>query len=195
MRQRSHLQPEWWNNRGVDRGSNTGDRAIIGVRRMTAFALAAVDLDIVHRGTVRALLPSGRVKLAGPAAQRESIERYGRLATRNATSSAFKAALKQFEDNGWIVRGSEFVMVKDRESLRQYGCRDAVELPEKLLQLESAIDEVWRQINESDGQSDKWVEQRRKEILALMALMNSPVTGANRSGKGSVRFVPRGRVV
>lgn len=165
-----------------------------GPARRTAYALAALGLDVVNRATVRALLPPGRIRPPSDAARRRnSVKRKeghtGSPKRHNVVSTRFYDALKFFERQGWVQRGAQYVLVKDRAMLLDYALDGVREVPKALLRLDAAIEKITADLASSQDIPPAAIEQAHREIAAIRALMRSPVTGVNRSGRGAVRRV------
>jgi hypothetical protein len=175
--------------------SKTPAPAGIGVRRKTAYALASLGLDVVQRDTLRALLPPGSRKVKGQVAQQNKrLSGKPGLAKQNTITNAFHDALKLYEKFGWISRGHLLVAVHNRGALLDHALQGQRSLPPRLLDLDRAIAKI-REDQAVAEPDDRLIEQRHKELRALMRLMQAPVTGVNRSGTRSVRFVNRSRVI
>lgn len=191
-----------------------------GVSHTLALAMTALDLDVVHRSTLRALLPKGRVRpghdrtgLTGRAAGRNVIRRTQgldaasrhlielglasdpttyttRTDSSNTMSDAFQKALARFEREGWISRGTTFVLVRDRRALLDWATSSAP--PEDfVLDLAGAIQRINDDLANDVSMTVKAQEQRRQELLAIKRLMEQHFGSRNWSGRGSVRFFPR----
>lgn len=189
-----------------------------GVSQTVALALAALDLDVVHRATLRALLPAGRTRKPRRASSKPgaaSLRRVNGLdagskyliergmatgfapieqirnKSKNQMSEKFQRALKGFEDRGWLVRGEEYVLVRNRRALLDWAtaaaCPDWLVFP-----LGDAIDQINEDLKLARAMTPKALEQRRQELLAIKRLMEEGF-GDNWSGRGSVRLVPKSR--
>lgn len=154
----------------------------IGPRRLTAYALALLGLDVVNRHTVRAMLPKGVVIPSTPARRRAGG------GSKNRTSIEFGNGLRLFEDSGWIQRGETYVLILNRRALLDYALDRFEGVPGRLLEIEGAVDVVLRRLTE-DRLTPKAVEQANRELAALRRLMAPTVRGASYSGRGSVRRV------
>ncbi len=190
-----------------------------GASHTLALALVALDLNVVHRATLRALLPAGRVqpgklhddrtggrnvirRMNGlDGASRHLIELGARADesmrvqadSSNAMSEIFKKALKRFEVNEWITRGSVYVLVRDKRSLLDWAT--SARQPESFtLDLIAATQRIKDDLEDLDLTA-KALEQRRKELLAIQRLMEQGYGSRNWSGRGSVRFLPRSRTL
>lgn len=170
-------------------------RAIVGVGRKVAYALAVLGLDVVQRSTIRALLPVGVQKVGASQAQ-QAQRRKGKsgLVKQNGTTQRFHEKLREYEDWGWITRGHLLIAVHDRGALLDHALHGERNLPPRLLDIERAIAKI-REDQAAAEPDDRLIEQRHKELRALMRLMKAPVTGVNRSGTKSVRFVNRSRII
>ncbi|GLP64311.1 hypothetical protein TUSST3_09310 [Streptomyces sp. TUS-ST3] len=167
----------------------------VGVGRRVCYALAILGLDVVQRSTIRALLPPGERKMGGSVAQ-QTQRRKGKagFVKTNRVSARFQERLNTFEDWGWISKGHILIAVHDRQALLDHALQGQGNLPQRLLDLDRAIAQI-RQDQAAAEPDDRLIEQRHKELRALMRLMQAPVTGVNRSGTRSVRFVNRSRVI
>jgi hypothetical protein len=189
-----------------------------GVSHSIAYALAALNLDVVHRSTLRAMLPAGRirggVRDTAPAVSRKvSTRRVNRMDSgsrrlidlgtatdfvptppkpkpkrTNVISEKFQDALLRFEREGWLSRGTEYVLVRDRRALFDWATSavptDDIEIP-----LELAIAQIDLDLQDAARMTTAAVEQRRRELIALKRLMEEDF-GA---GKGRVRLLPRSK--
>jgi hypothetical protein len=159
-----------------------------GVSHSVALMLAALDLDVVHRSTLRALLPAGRTRFLGTSASYVRHVERGHGSSVNVISKKFQRALWIFEDAGWIVRGEEYVLIRNRRGLLDWAVKaeppDWVRFP-----LEDAVRQVNRDLAAAQRLSPRAVEQRRRELLALKRLIDEDF-GA---GKGRVRLLPRSK--
>lgn len=162
-----------------------------GVRRTVAFALAALGMEIVQRSTLRALLAKGERKPRGTCnGQRRRHDR--RISgTKNKTSAAFGQALNEFERRGWIYRTPELVIVRDRGALLRLALRGRPAAPRELLNLQGALDAIRAEATPSHVP----VEQRRRELRAITALMRAPAGGDVCGGPGSVRIVHKPQLI
>lgn len=159
-------------------------------KRQAAYALAIFPLEIVHRSTIRAMLPAGRIRDAGMTGHLTAL-RNGGTGTSNVTSKKYQDALRLFDQQGWIERGKEFLRIRDRQALLDHALLDADSLPAHFLALSAAIRMLQSQ---SDSGNPGFDEQRRQELLAVMELMKADnVAGSKHSGRGAVRFVPKGK--
>lgn len=159
-----------------------------GIGHTVAMGLVALRLDIVSRATLRALLPRG---LSYPTRQMQ-VKRtrthvgYGpRIA--NDVTLRFQKALWRMEAAGWIERGETHVFVIDRRELLNFAT--SVPMPEGFrVDFSHAYETL---VAEPAGRlSPSGRHQREAELRALKRLMEEGL-GANWSGRGSVRFVPR----
>lgn len=174
----------------LDGVSDTPQR--VGVPRRTAYALAVIGLDVVHRATIRAMLPKG-VRAGVGNRGRLTASLKGEKRSRNKTSEQYQDALRTFEARGWITRGREFLQVLDRQALFDNAVHNLTHVPQHFIDIENACRQVRGEIRAATERSPQWLEQRRQELLRLQELMRAPIYGQNRSGRRSVRFVPRGR--
>ncbi|WP_097982802.1 hypothetical protein [Streptomyces sp. f150] len=167
----------------------------VGVGRRVCYALATLRLDVVQRSTIRALLPPGERKMGGAVAQQTKRQKgKAGFAKTNKVSARFQERLNQFEDWGWISKGHLLIAVHDRGALLDHALQGQKELPPRLLDLDRALAKI-REDQAASEPDDRLIEQRHRELRALMRLMQAPVTGVNRSGTRSVRFVNRSRVI
>lgn len=166
-------------------------RAGFGVERRTAYALAVFPLDIVHRRTIRAMLPVGQTGGVRSTNQRLRRSR-GNSAGHNRTSVHYQDALRKFARQNWIDRGQEFIRIRERGALLDFALHDLTTVPAHALHLHAAIEAVRAELAK-EGQSAASVQQRRNELLAVQRLMNSAIQGKKWSGKHSVEFINKGR--
>jgi hypothetical protein len=171
-----------------------------GVSQTIALALAALDLDVVHRSTLRAMLPTGATPLRKVRLGRVRGASTGRTPgllgpkRKNNMSDKFQRALSLFEGSGWVVRGEQYVLIRNRRALLNWAA--ASDPPDWLvLPLSSAIEAINRELTEDPEMNAKAVEQRRRELLALQRLMEEGFGSANWSGRSSVRFFPRSKTL
>lgn len=165
----------------------------IGILRRVAFILGVFDLPIVHRSTVRALLPPGCLKRIGDVGHATRMGRGASPTKKNLVTKGFQDALREFEEFGWITRGSEFVKIHDHGALLDYAFRDlSGRTPDVFPSLQGAVLAIEAELQQSHSRNAAWVEQRRRELLRLKRLMESGFGSCNWSGRGSVRLLPRG---
>lgn len=150
----------------------------VGVARTVAYALAILGLDVVHRSTVRALLPAGTTKPRGPASQARVHlgERSG--ASKNRTSIAFGQALHEFETNGWLQRAGDVIHIRDRAALLDYALEAFGAVTADVLDTRRALVVARRELRElrMRGPADlSQLQQRHDEIAALLNLTRTPV--------------------
>ncbi len=168
----------------------------VGIARRTAYALSVFPLDIVHRQTIRMMLPPGGIRYKRSEANWLKIG-LGDLNAKkslNKASANFGAALKKFSDEGWIDRGREFLRIRERGDLLDYAVRDLAEMPDHFIELDRAI-ALLEQETTGSAPAPQSAEQRRRELLAIQQLMKAQVQGVHWSGRGSIRFVPKGRAL
>jgi len=164
-----------------------------GLERTIAFALGALGMDAVQRSTIRALLPKGERKQRGPATHQRRLHGERVSTSKNKTTKAFGQALQDLERMGWIKRTPELVLVRNRAALLRHALRDRPAAPQQLLNLRGALDAIRADMRPSDvSSSAALVEQRRREIRAVMALMQAPPGG---DGTGSVRIVHKSQIL
>lgn len=166
----------------------------VSTARRTAYALAVLGLPVVYRGTLRSLLPTGRARNIGVTGHLNSVRNDNGTGRVNVVSRKFQTALHDFEREGWITRGTEFVAVRDARALLDFALADLGDKPSILLAIELAAEAVRRDLNEATDRSAAYVEQRRRELIALKRLMEQGF-GENWSGRGAVRYVPRSKVL
>ena len=145
------------------------------IARAVAYALVALELDVIQRSTVRALLPAGTTRRngAGKAATRRAKGMTGGSA--NTVSEAFSKRLRIFEGKGWIVREGPLLRVIDRAALLRYVQRGYAETPLPLLAVAEAMREAQREEERQRRAAvAELVEQRRLELLRLARLMHGP---------------------
>ena len=163
--------------------------------RRTAYALAIFPLDIVHRQTIRAMLPAGATTRYATSALRRRMDKGGgKGGARNRVSEAFQRALKHFDEENWIDRGREFVRIYDRGALLDWALRGLLEIPEHFISLDHVPAVIRVGLAEPDLPSAK-AAQRHRELRAVQELMKASVQGVHWSGRGSVRFVNKGKAL
>ena len=167
---------------------------VIGVRTRTAYALSVIGLPVVHRSTIRALLPPGRVRDIGVTGHLRAKERGG-TGRKNVVSGKFQDALAAFERDGWIIRGREFIAVKCPGDLLDYAMEGVGSGEQILLSIDVALDRIKSDLVDEGQLARSYVDQRHRELLALKRLMEQGFGSANWSGRGSVRLLPRGGVL
>lgn len=163
-----------------------------GPRLTVAWVLVMSGLDVIHRRTLRALLPPGTVKKDRSTSASLRRARDGKGVSVNQTSKKFQDGLAAFERSGWIRRGQEYVLVADRQGLTDYLAFtfDGRRIPQRLIDLQPSIDMLRDDALAPHGPNPEAQAQRYRELQALDRLMRqAPVAGANRSGAGSVRRV------
>ena len=163
-----------------------------GTGRRTAYALAIFPLDVVHRATIRAMLPAGQTGSYRTSAQMRRKSLTGNRGSVNRTSVKFQDALRDFARLNWIDRGQQFLRIRERGALLDFAMADLDQVPHQFICLDDAIAEVKRVIQQ-DIEPPPSVEQRRQELLALQRLMAAHVGGVHWSGRGSVCFVNKGQ--
>lgn len=175
----------------------------VQVTHRAAYAIAILGLDIVARSTIRSMLPTGVVVSYGLSKRLSRSLRKGDRSTggRNKTSEAFGRALRKFEQNGWIQRGRVFILVKDRAALLDYAVGWLLTLPKELANVDSQLVDVESGIQcikseiEDATLTEKAIMQRRQELEALMLLMKNGIGGSRWSGRGSVRAIPKTKII
>jgi hypothetical protein len=168
---------------------NSSDANAVGIGRTVAFALAALDLDVVQRTTIRRLLPVGTTRRSGPGRAEARRRKGDTQGSVNRTSETFGIRLKKFEDRGWIARDGVLLRVINRAALLDCALGGQQDTPLPLLQVAETIEEIRRdQRNREVLALSGLIEQRRRELQALARLMQEPVTGQHRSGIRSVRI-------
>lgn len=172
----------------------------VGIDRRTAYALSALEIDVVQRSTVRALLPVGATRRKTESAYNARRARGGEAGWSgpNSASRAFQKCLKRYEDWGWIRRGSVLIQILDRHALHAHAL-DGVQGnagQAYWLDIERAVSEInaAQRAEDEMHQMVALVEQRRLELRALQRLMEGR-RGDNWSGRGSVRLLPRGSTI
>lgn len=174
-----------------------------GASQTIALVLCLLDLDVVHRSTLRAFLPRGRVKrpkllstqvrgLAGSGRTRFAQYPESGGNKENVMSKKFQWALQRFHESGWITRGEEYVLVRDRRALMDWAT--ASDIPDWVsLPLHQVVERINDDLRQQSCMTNKAVEQRRRELLAVQKLMTEGFGSTNWSGTGAVRFIPRSR--
>lgn len=115
----------------------------IGARRQVAYALALMrHKKVVDRATLRALLPQGRVVPRTEHARRVQAITGRATGSRNVCSGRFQEALRQFEDDGWIKRYEDRVVVLDSPALYEYALRNLDDLPDELTAIKKAVGRI-----------------------------------------------------
>jgi hypothetical protein len=155
-----------------------------GIGDLAAIALIALDLDVVRRSTISALLPRGDGK------------------KNRQIGGALRRAWRRFEHLGWASRDGDFIRVHDRNGLRCWIDQGADATPERaasLLSVEAAVRVINARLEEGTAVSGwdaatarRHDEVRRQELIALDRLMQAVPAGTARPG---VRVVPRGRAL
>jgi hypothetical protein len=150
-------------HRGVSPISGPPQR---GVSDLVALALVVLGLDRVSRSTVRALV----------------IAQTGRSTSHTSgVASAFRRALRNFEQAGWVERDDHSIHVRDRDALCQWVEQGVDVDPEHargLLQIAAAV----RELKASCPNAG-----RRAELVALERLMQCPPSG--QPGRRGVRVL------
>lgn len=176
-----------WTPRGEEWGPADPDR--VGPARRTAYALVALNLDVVSRATVRELLPSGtRRRFNEGHVRRQRMNRTDPGKGANRVSEAFLKALRRFEEQGWLQRGQRYLLIRDKQALLDYALDGLRSMPRQLLRLDAAIARINDELKQAEL-TPAAVEQAQRERHAIMALMRSEIRGASWSGRGSVRRV------
>jgi len=167
----------------------------VTVGAMAAYAIGMLDMPVLHRRTVRALLPETgiiRPKNAGASVSRIAK---GHGTGRNRTSEKLGKALWGWENAGFLQRGEEFLRILDSRALLDIGLRcyaDAGITPN--LEFDAACREVREGLRAPINAA--YAEQRRLELLRIQRLMEeAPTQGANWSGRDSVRHLPHGSTI
>ncbi len=169
-------------------------RVQIGTPRRVAYALAVFPADTVQRTTIRAMLPPGTTRQLPQAIVRRAANRHG---SKNRVSIDFSRALKFFADRGWIDRGEMMLRICDRDALRDHALAGLSGVPDRFIALEQAVTQLRAQVTGAARRDDPpaLVAIRLQELRAVEQLMRSGVSGSNWSGRGSVRFPHKGRVL
>jgi len=127
-----------------------------GISDIVALALVALELDTIHRDTVRALCP---IDLGSRTRARGSI-----------TGTKIADAYRRFERHGWIRRDGALIHVLDRNGLCTWiskGTDTGIRQSVTLLNILDAIHGI---------EATDLDEQRRRELHALQRLMESAST-------------------
>lgn len=169
-------------------------RVQIGTPRRVAYALAVFPIDTVQRTTIRAMLPPGITRQVPQAVVRRAANRHG---SKNRVSIDFGQALKFFADQGWIDRGEVLLRIRDRDALRAHALAGLPGVPDRFIALEQAATQLRAQAAHAAQQKDlsTLAAIRMRELQAIEQLMRSGVSGSNWSGRGSVRFPHKSRVL
>lgn len=169
-------------------------RTNIGTGRRAAYALAVFPLDVVHRKTIRAMLPRGRRKHPRETSNWTQFRRGEGRHTSNAVSEEYQYALKRFAEAGWIDQGQTFLRIRDRGALLDYALDRLEEVPEYFIETDRVIELLEQELKRPKDEIPAW-QQRERELLAIRELMKSAVQGVHWSGRGSVRFIPKGKAL
>jgi hypothetical protein len=167
-------------------------RVQIGTPRRVAYALAVFPIDTVQRTTIRAMLPPGTTRRVPQAIVRKAANRHG---SKNRVSIDFGQALKVFADRGWIDRGEVLLRIRDRDALRAHALNGLPGVPDRFIALEQAVTQLRAQAADRTEDSRALAVIRLRELRAIEQLMRSGASGSNWSGRGSVRFPHKGRVL
>ena len=169
-------------------------RVQIGTPRRVAYALAVFPIDTVQRTTIRAMLPPGITRQIPQAVVRRATGRHG---SKNRVSIDFGRALQLFADRGWIDRGEVLLRIRNRDALRAHALNGLPGVPDRFIALEQAVTQLRAQAACATQRKDPraLVAIRLQELRAIEQLMRSGVGGANWSGRGSVRFPHKSRVL
>jgi hypothetical protein len=172
----------------------TDGRVQIGTPRRVAYALAVFPIDTVQRTTIRAMLPPGTTRRVQQAVVRRADSRHG---SKNRVSVDFGQALKFFADQEWIDRGDVLLRIRDRDALRAHSLAGLPGVPDRFIALEQAVEQLRAQVTSTARRDDPpaLAAIRLQELRAVEQLMRSGVSGSNWSGRGSVRFPHKGRVL
>lgn len=90
----------------------------IGPIARTAYALAIWPTEVVSRATLRALLPPGTSRYYPLETRRKRAANFSGP-SRNRITGRLQDALRDFDHEGLISRGTEFVKIRDRDALMQ----------------------------------------------------------------------------
>jgi hypothetical protein len=133
---------------------------------------------------------------AGPTSRYAKVSQVGRRTqnkgSKNRVSEAFGRALRFHEEQGWIDRGREFIRIRDRGALLDSAMRGLLKVPEHFISLDRVVAEIRADLAQP-GLPAATAAQRHRELRAIQDLMKSPVQGVYWSGRGSVRFVNKGK--
>ncbi|MFF9861123.1 hypothetical protein [Streptomyces tendae] len=147
-------------------------------KRITAYALAVLGLDVVHRSTIRALLPRGETKLRGPVARERWHLGDDIGLGKNKTSIKFGHVLQEFEGHGWVRRTPELVYVHDPRALRSCSLDAEPAVRPTDLAVKNALRAVRNDFQRVRTTATRdQIEQHHDEIRALLHLLHTP-TGA-----------------
>jgi hypothetical protein len=169
-------------------------RVQIGTPRRVAYALAVFPIDTVQRTTIRAMLPPGITRQRPEAIVRRAADRGG---SKNRISVDFGRALQFFAGRGWIDRGDVLLRIRDRDALRAHALSGLPGVPDRFIALEQAVAQLRAPAAGADRREDSraLAAIRLRELRAIEQLMRSGVSGSNWSGRGSVRFPHKSRVL
>ena len=156
-------------------GRTHDEPPVRGISHLVAEALVLLSLPLVHRDTVRALMPEAAAK-----------------AGKNTINMQFGRALRKFNGWKWIDRrddGTIAVLNRDAlvewfsaaQDLNDYRAATTLDLVGAAARLKTDL----------TGGHD---EIRRRELLAIKRLMES-AAGAITNERGTVRAVPKSRAL
>jgi hypothetical protein len=152
--------------------------------RLTACALAILNLNVVQRSTLRAMLPRGETKRRGPVSRERWHLGERKGAGKNKTSIAFGQALQEFERQGWVERTPEFVIVRDHQALLDYAFERQPAAGRDSLNVKGAIAAARNDLRKVRDTADHdEIEQRHDEIRALLYLLHAPAAGLPRGSQ------------
>ena len=159
-----------------------------GIGDLVAVALVVLNLDVIHRSTVRALCPDKMMPRADGSMPKSKV------------NTQVNRAYRRFEANGWARRDGAFVRVHDRAALRSW-VEQGVDISDAHAATMLSVEQAAKRINtdlETGAAVSGWdaatarrhAEVRRQELIALQRLMQAAPTRSP-----GVRIVPRGRAL
>lgn len=138
-----------------------------GPQIITAYNMAHMPIDIVHRATLRAMLPVGVVRPYGPAKVRTLVKKGHAGSGRNITSDNYLRALYEFNQYGWIERGKLYVKICNRAALMVFVQSFYPQAIPMLTHTERAIKLLVNPRTAPHGLNNSEQDQRRRELQAL----------------------------
>lgn len=190
-----------WGTRGV----TSNPMPEVSILANVAYALGVLQLDIVHRATIRAMLPEKGIQRPKTASGRLARSEAGHSQGYNRTSKLFSDALFKLERDGLIDRGEKLVRVVKRQALLdraleiwEENAANGENDSEPSLRLANAVAALNREIADSriELEGTKLLDLRRAELARMHVLLAAaPVPGNSHSGRGTVRHFPKGQVI
>lgn len=160
----------------VNYAGQFGEAPKRGISHLVAEALVLLDLPVVHRDVLQALMPEIDVSH-----------------TKSTVAMLFGRAIQKFHRWAWINRTDDgLITVLDRDALTKW-FEIAEDVNEKRAATTFDIAKAVRKIN-ADFAAGMTDELRRRELAAIQRLMES-APGAVTNERGTVRIVPKSRMV